>query len=123
MKEKNEIVVHKIISIVILLSIITCFSGVLFVQHRNNVVNDNLKENLLENNKSVNMYNMVYNPNNQLKNYYDLNNSEKINYNNYLINKNDNDLNSILLMLVITAGGLILLVMGFDYYKQIKTCD
>jgi len=120
MKKKNDIVFHKIIGIVILLTVVALFIGGFNTQYKNNLINDNLKNNLLENNKSINMYNMVYNPNNKIKAYYNLSNTEKIDYNNYLINKNNNDVNTILIMVITLIGGLILFAMDLDYFKRIK---
>ena len=120
MKKKNDIVFHKIIGIVILLTVVALFIGGFNTQYKNNLINDKLKNNLLENNKSINMYNIVYNPNNKIKAYYNLSNTEKIDYNNYLINKNNNDVNTILIMVITLIGGLILFAMDLDYFKRIK---
>ena len=122
MKKKNNIINHQIILVISLLTVVGCFVGIVQTNHTNNIMNNQLRDDLLKNNDSINMYHLIYNSenNNQTNLYYNLNNSEKIDYNNYLINKNRNTTNTFLLDMILLIFGSVLFIYCVGYMYEIN---
>ena len=117
MNKKNSIINYQIILVVLFLTVVGFFVGIIQTNHASNIMNNQLRDDLLKNNDSINMYHLIYNSenNNQSNLYYDLNNSEKISYNNYLINKNDNTTNTIIIDIISLLFGGLFLIYFIEY--------